>query len=154
MTAIAATDVAVTVSTRNRDIMPGMPKRAQIASVVFGNGTLTYPTGGVPLPAKGIFGFNKAIEFGVIEQPINGYLYKFDRTNHKILIYDQGVTTGHTTVDDATTGALVLNDALAEGAARLMGTAIDTIYHFGAMKEVPATFVPAATTLLMFMLGE
>jgi hypothetical protein len=154
MTAIASTDVTVTVSTRNRDIMPGMPKRAQIASVVFGNGSLTYPTGGVPLPAKGSFGFQKEIEFGVIEQPINGFVYKFDRANHKILIYAQGIRTGSTTAADSTSGAKAENSADAEIAAVIMGTAVDTTYDLGPLKEVPASLAPAAVTLLILMLGE
>jgi hypothetical protein len=154
MTALASTDVTVTVSVRNRDIIPGAPKLAQIASIVFGNATLTYPTGGIPLPAKGVFGFKKLIEFGVIEQPIDGFFYKFDRTNHKMLIYAQGFRTGSTTAADSASGALIENSLDAETVARLMGAAIDTTYDLGPLKEVPSTFTPAATTLLMLMLGE
>jgi hypothetical protein len=154
MTALASTDVTVTVSVRNRDIMPGAPKLAQIASIVFGNGSLTYPTGGIPLPAMGVFGFKKLIEFGAIEQPVNGFLYKFDRANHKMLIYAQGVRTGSTTAADSSSGALAENSLDAETVVRMMGTAVDVTYDLGPLKEVPATFTPAATTLLMLMLGE
>jgi hypothetical protein len=154
MTALASTDVTVTVSVRNRDIMPGAPKLAQIASIVFGNGSLTYPTGGIPLPAMGVFGFKKLIEFGAIEQPVNGFFYKFDRTNHKMLIYAQGVRTGSTTAGDVSSGALAENSLDAETAVRIMGAAVDVTYDLGPLKEVPSTFTPAATTLLMLMLGE
>jgi hypothetical protein len=154
MTALASTDVTVTVSSRNRDIVPGGPKLIQIASVVFGNATLTYPSGGVPLPAKSFFGFKKLIEFGVIEQPINGYIYKFDRTNHKILIYNQAITTGATGASTSSTGALALNDAAAEGAVRLYGSSTSTAYHFGALKELPTSNAPASVTLLIMLIGE
>jgi len=154
MTALASTDVTVSVSTRNRDIWAGTNKRCQIATVAFGNAALTYPTGGVPLPAIGVFGFVKAIEFGVVMPPLDGYVYKYDVTNHKIMIFGQGVTTGHTTAADATSGALALNYAGAELAVRLMGTAIDTDYIFGALKQLPAAFAPAATSFLMMLVGE
>ena len=154
MTALASTDVTVTVSTRNRDIWAGTNKRCQIATVAFGNATLTYPANGVPLPAKGVFGFVKAIEFGVVMQPLDGLLYKYDLTNHKILIYGQGITTGATTAADAVSGALALDYAGAENAVRLMGTAISTIYYFGGLKEMPAAFAPAATSFLMMLIGE
>lgn len=154
MTALASSDVTVTVSVRNRNIMPGLPKLVQIAQVAFGNASLTYPAGGVPLPVIGQFGFKVAIEFGVIEQPINGFLYKFDRSNHKILIYGQGFTTGSSVAADSTSGALAEDSAGAETVVRLMGTAVDTTYDLGALKELPATFAPAATTLLMILFGE
>lgn len=154
MAAIASTNVTVAVSVRNRDVFPAGPKLVQIASVAFGNGSLTYPTGGVPLPAIGVFGFKKIIEFGLIEQPVDGYVYKYDRTNHKIVIYAQGVTTGSTAASTSANGALAENSAAAETAVRLYGTAVDTTYDLGPMKELPATIAPAATTLLMFLVGE
>ncbi len=154
MAAIASSNVTVSVSTRNRDIIPAGPKLVQIASVQFGDGSLTYPTGGVPLPAIGTFGFKKAIEFGVIEQPVNGFFYKFDRANHKIVIYTQGVRTGSTAASTSASGALAENSADAETAVRLYGTAIDTTYDLGPLKEMAATIAPASATLLLLLFGE
>lgn len=154
MTAIAAANVAVTVSTRNRDIWPAAPKRCQIALVAFGDGALTYPTGGVPLPAMGVFGFHTVIEFGAIEQPINGFLYKYDRANHKLLIYAQGFTTGATAAAANENGALVVNSAGAQGVPRIPNTAASTTYDMGPLKELPATVAPAAVSFLMMMIGQ
>ncbi len=154
MTALASTNVTVSVSVRNRDIIPAGPKRVQIASVTFGDGSLTYPTGGVPLPAIGVFGFNKLIEFGLIEQPINGFFYKFDRTNHKIVIYTQGITTGSTGAGALANGAYAENSAAAETVVRFSNTAIDTTYDFGPLKEMAAAIAPASATMLLMLFGE
>lgn len=154
MAAIASANVTVSVSIRNRDIIPAGPKKVQLASVAFGDGSLTYPTGGVPLPAIGVFGFLKAIEFGAIEQPINGFFYKYDRANHKIVIYTQGMRTGSTAAGALANGAYAENSADAETVVRFSNTAIDTTYDFGPLKEMAATIAPAAATMWILMFGE
>lgn len=154
MAAIASTNVTVTVTPAGRDIFPGSPKLVVLASVVFGDGSLTYPTNGVPMPAIGNFGFKKAIQFAVVDPPINGFVYKYDRTNHKILIYTQGMTTGSTGTTTSGNGALAENSAGAETAVRLANSAADTTYDFGPLKEMAATIAPAAVTLQLLLVGE
>ena len=108
MTALASTDVTVTMNARDRDIgHKGLDKFMGIASIVFGDGALTYPTGGVPLPAIGNFGLQRQVDIGIIEPPYgDGYVYKYDRTNHKILIYTAAGGTPTGTVSQPTfTGA-------------------------------------------------
>ena len=93
MTALASTDVTVTANVRDQDIVPASPKRQHIVTVAFGNGSLTYTTGGVELPDKAQFGFKKQIQLGMIEQPYNGvatYDHRYDSTNHKILVRING----------------------------------------------------------------
>ncbi|MBU2550230.1 MAG: hypothetical protein KKB20_17610 [Proteobacteria bacterium] len=154
MTAIASTDVVVTVSARDRDVSPGMFKNFTIARVAFGNGSLTYPTGGVPLPAIGAFGFLREIQFLAIQEAANGFVYKFDQANHKIKIYTQGVVTGSTGAAVNENGALVENSAAAEGAPRIPNTVADTTYDLGPLIELPAAIAPAAVTLKLLMVGE
>ncbi len=156
MSALASSDVTVTISAGDRNIAGGAAfKNVSMASITFGTGVLTYPTGGIPMPAIGSFGFHKEIQFVAIEQPpANGFVYKFDRSNHKLKIFTQGMTTGSTTAADSASGALVENSAAAETAARLMGTAVDTTYDLGAMIELPSTIAPASVTLKMLMIGE
>ncbi|MBC2712055.1 MAG: hypothetical protein HGJ94_14045 [Desulfosarcina sp.] len=156
MTALASTDVAVSVATRDKDIgRGGMIRNMTIADITFGDGALTYPTGGVPLPAKGSFGFNKEIALGLLEQPSgDGYVYKYDRTNHKLKILDQSVTTGSTAAGAWVNGAFVEDAAGAETAIRLANTAVDTTYHLGELKEVPNTHTPAATTIRLMFIGD
>jgi hypothetical protein len=65
-----------------------------VFSVVFGNGTLTYPSGGIPL-TKSKLGCPSDLEELVIMDGSNGdgYVYKWDRTNNKIRIYQSPVRT-------------------------------------------------------------
>lgn len=154
MTALASSDVSVSCTARNRDIVPAGPKQVNLVDITFGTGVLTYPTGGVPLPAIGQFGYKKAIEFCAIEQPADGYVYKYDRANHKMMILAQGMTTGSTVAADAATGALAEDSAGAETAVRLMGSAVNQTYDLGPLKEVPATLAPAAVTLRLLLAGE
>ena len=64
------------------------PKVSRVFSLVFGDGVLTYPAGGVPL-VKGHLGCPNAIEsFKFVDMAnANGYVYKYDYTNNKIKIY-------------------------------------------------------------------
>jgi len=156
MPAIESSDVTVTISGRDKDIGHGaLRKNMTIAGVAFGNGTLTYPTGGVPLPTIGNFGFQRQIDFGAIEEdPGDGFHYKYDRENHKILIYTMGVVTGSTAVAAAGNGALLEDSGEAEGAARLPDTAIDTTYDLGPLIELPDSIAPAAKALRLLLVGE
>lgn len=155
MAAIESTDVTVSVAGDKRDIAHGVTqKNISIVDITFGTGALTYPTGGVPLPAIGAFGFQREIQLGLIEDPpANGFHYKFDRANHKIKIFTQGVRTGSTAAGAYTNGAVAEDSAAVETVVRLSGTAIDTTYDLGAMIELPATIAPAEATLRMLMIG-
>ena len=154
MTAIASTDVTITLAAQNVDVFPGQ-KRVSLPTIAFGNGTLTYPTGGVPLPAIGKFGMKRELQRLFLQQPsANGFFYKYDAANHKIKIFTQGVTTGSTAATTCANGALAENSAAAETAVRLSGTAIDTTYDLGGMIELPATIAPAAVTIYAMAVGE
>lgn len=91
---LTAADVTISLSSRNIEHRPGMLRRVY-PDLTFGDGAKTYPTGGVPLPAKEQFGFKKEITFGLVEQgpTINAYVYKYDRTNHKLRIFQGGSPT-------------------------------------------------------------
>lgn len=55
--------------------------------ITFGNGALTYPAGGIPLPDKSNFGLNFECLRAYVEQPANGLIYHIDRTNWKLRIF-------------------------------------------------------------------
>jgi len=157
MAAIASTNVAVAVTPAQRNIAgAGAYKNFTLAQITFGDGSLTYPTGGVPLPAIGAFGLHKGIDFALIEQPpANGFVYKYDKVNHKIKIFTQGVSTGATAAASNEDGALVKDSSGAEAAApRLPKTAASTTYDLGPLIELPATIAPAEVTLQMLVVGE
>lgn len=90
MTAIASTNVTVTITGRDR-----VGKELKVTgTIAFGNGSLTYPSGGVPLPAKaGYFRLNTINRMHLLGAADVGYLYKYDATNHKIIIFTD---TSHT----------------------------------------------------------
>ena len=157
MAAITATDVTVTVSGRDKDIGHGrLGKNVTIASVAFGDGSLTYPTGGVPLPVIGMFGFQRVIDFCSIQEPVaNGFQYKYDSTNHKILIFTQGVLTGATGASlPGGNAGKVKNSAGAETSMQLPGAAVNTTHDLGASIQLPNTVAPAAATLKLLLFGE
>lgn len=156
MAAIASTDVTVTVNAGDREMAGGGAfKNLTLATVAFGDGSLTYPTGGVPLPAIGAFGLRAGIDAALVIPPAgDGYVYKYDKANHKLLIYAQGVRTGSTAADACGNGALIEDSAGAETVLRASGTAIDTTYDMGPLRELPAAIAPAATTLQMIVIGQ
>lgn len=145
MTAIASTDITVTVTDR---YIHGNKRYAEI-SIAFGNGTLTYPSGGVPMPAFSSFGMLRNLEDLFLSDAgnANGLIYKYDKTNHKILIYTQNIRTGSTSAADSSSGAKAEDTSAAETAVRAMDTAVDTDYDMGPMREANTSVAPAAATL-------
>lgn len=74
MADIAASNVTHTI--KRKDDLNGM-KLVQ-ATVAFGNGSLTYPTGGVP-SAKEKYGFSRSIQsVKIIESNGDALLYEYD----------------------------------------------------------------------------
>jgi hypothetical protein len=157
MSELAAINVAVTVNPGDREIAGGGAfKNMSLVSIAFGGGALTYPANGIPLPAIGVFGFRKAINFAsIMPAPGDGFVYKYDKTNHSIRVYTQGVKTGATAAGGETdVGALAKNSLGVEGVSRIINTVASTTYDLGQMIEIPAAIVLPATTLDMFLIGE
>jgi hypothetical protein len=157
MADLASTDVAVSIAPGDREIFgAGAFKNGTLAQITFGNGSLTYPANGVPLPDKGVFGFRKIIDLGIVENaPGDGFVYKYDRTNHSIRVYTQGAKTGATAPAANENGALAKNSAGAEATApRLPKTAASTTYDLGPMIELPAAITLPATVLKLLFIGE
>jgi hypothetical protein len=89
MADLTAANVTVTLNPEDIDRSPdGRIGIRTFPTVAFGNGALTYPALGVPMPAIGKFGFLRAIKRAYFEQPANGFIYHFDRANHKIRIFN------------------------------------------------------------------
>lgn len=86
MAALTADDVNITIVPEDVDFTHQL-RKMNVVSITFGDGSKTYPTGGVPLPDKARFGTGKDIRFMSIAQPLNGYVYAYDRTNHKLKIF-------------------------------------------------------------------
>lgn len=92
MAEMASTDVTVTVNQQDRNCAGvGAPKNVVVATVTFGDGALTYPATGIPLPAIGNFGLHKGIDFVAFQGKLGaGYTYNYDSTNHSIEIWNAG----------------------------------------------------------------
>ena len=156
MSALASTDVTVTVNPRDREMAGGGAfKNMSLATIAFGDSAKTYPANGIPLPAIGNFGFRKAIDFGLVSQnPDDGLIYKYDKTNHSIRVYTQGFATGATAATTNESGAKVKNSAGVEGTPRIPNTAAGTTYDMGAMIELPSAIALPAKTLQLLLIGE
>lgn len=67
-------------------------EKLNLISVGFGNGALTYPSGGVPLTgaSMGLPNYVRSVD---LVDPSNGdgFVYKWDSVNNKIRIYQSGV---------------------------------------------------------------
>jgi len=85
MANILAADVTHTVLKQGHN---NESRRVNVVSLAFGDGVLTYPTGGVPLTkAKmGLATHIESLSF-MDEGNANGFVYKYDRANEKIRIY-------------------------------------------------------------------
>jgi hypothetical protein len=94
MTAIASTDVTVTITSRERS-----GKQVKVlGTIAFGDGALTYPSGGVPLPAKSYFRLSSISRMHLTGDSASGYVYKYDYANHKITMYQTATVTPAGTV--------------------------------------------------------
>jgi hypothetical protein len=151
MTALASTDVTVTISERR---IVGK-KRRNLITIAFGNSTLTYPSGGVPMPTYGSFGMVRQLDFlNLLDQDnASGVFWKYDKTNNKLRAYAQSVTTGATATGALSNGAFAIDNQGAETVARISGTAISTSYSLGVLKEVGTSYAPAAASLVVEAVG-
>lgn len=104
MADIAFSDVTITV-TKERRVGGATTRREVEAAISFGNNTLTYPTGGVPITGKQHLGVTEAVracrslgfpteldDLVIIDENAtgaagSGFVYKWDRTNNKIKVY-------------------------------------------------------------------
>jgi len=93
MTALAASDVTYTVV--DQSISAGSGNKSNSFDVAFGDGALTYPTGGVPM-AKAKFGTPNVIKKLNFSEPsaTDGYLYKYDLSTEKLLMYYAELSSG------------------------------------------------------------
>ena len=84
MADLTADDVVVNLPLADRHFPP-IPIILSFPTITFGDGAKTYPAGGVPLPTVDKFGVG-ALKRLHIQQPPNGYVYKYDPDNHKLLV--------------------------------------------------------------------
>jgi hypothetical protein len=109
----------------------------------------SYPTGGESLTADDL-GVDPVF---VIAEPTDGFAFEYDKGNEKLIAYEQGFTTGSTAAADSTSGALIEDAAGAETAVRAMGSAINTTYTFGGLREVASTTDLSTVVVRLLAIG-
>jgi hypothetical protein len=153
MADLAASDITVTLqalaSGRKSSIENG--RRRTLAKLAFGNGTLTYPTDGVPLPGYASFGMVRSLSHVTIvdQDDAQGIIWKYDFENKKLRAYIQGVTV-------AAAGAATLDDFPLDTTAEPLATTVSVSLtnntgagakYLGRLVELVNTQAPAATVL-------
>lgn len=90
MADIAASDVTVTIQAG----APHNPriegtKRKSVVRIQFGNGTLTYPANGVPMPSFEKFGLTRNLEeLVLLDSSATAYSVKWDRANKTVRLFN------------------------------------------------------------------
>jgi hypothetical protein len=94
MAALVAADITTVISDRR---IVGKRKVVR-GTIAFGDGSKTYPTAGVPLPALSVFGFQRQMDafdiYGVNERTTE-YQLRFGPASRTLLMYEEeGVAAG------------------------------------------------------------
>lgn len=86
MADIVAGDVTITLADPTRTHFPGAAQARHIVKIDFGDGALTYPTGGVPLPGHAAFGFVRDLKFLHLLDAgsASALVWKYDYANKKL----------------------------------------------------------------------
>lgn len=150
MTALVAADVTITVNERQ---IVGKKRRNRV-TIAFGDAALTYPSGGVPLPAFGSWGMTRNLDWLTVfdEDDASGVVWKYDRTNNKLRGYVQGVNVASNVAADTKFEATAVANSLA--AIRFTITCADLVTigssgaaRTGVLQELGTTQAPPAATL-------
>lgn len=92
MSNIAATDITVTVLNKRRN--NGLSRFN--LQLVFGDGALTYPAGGVPISKAALGCPNEIQSLQIYDKGTSGYEWSYDRTNEKLVGLQSAVLGTHT----------------------------------------------------------
>lgn len=86
MADLAASDVTVNMTPQDVDFLQF--NKVVFPTITFGDGDKTYGAGnGISMPSLDNFDLHKEIRRAKVIQPANGYVYHFDRANHKLRIF-------------------------------------------------------------------
>ena len=148
MAAIASTDLTLTVEAVARPVH----KKPPVVKIAFGDGALTYPSGGVPLPTTpSSWGLKRNLQNIVIidQDDGSGIIWKYDYANKKLRGYIQGVVV-------SAAGAATMDDFALDTAAEPLATSVSVSLtnntgagtkYLGKLIELTTTHAPAAQTL-------
>ena len=110
MSALAASDVTYALQEGTQFASPADPMYRAVFKLTFGDGSLTYPSGGIPLTKAKLGCPAKIVSLQIIDGAnANGLAYKYDYANEKLRIYN---TTAAHTHDIKAIGGLTSSEAL------------------------------------------
>ena len=156
MADLVAGDVTVTVE--ERYARGGTKRKRHRVKIAFGNGTLTYPSGGVPMPTYPSFGLTARLDFLNMFDGDDGQgvYWKYDKENAKMRAYIPAIVVG-------AAGALTVDDFPLDTTAEPLATTVSLSLtnktgagtkYLGRQKElIAASHAPAATVLYAEAVG-
>ena len=155
MVALVAADVTLTKQVNSHFISHKV--RTISWKIAFGDGALTYPAGGVPLPTRVSFGMIRYLSELIItdDDSAQGIVWKYDRTNHKLRGWVEGITV-------AAAGAATVDDFPLDTTAETLATAVSLsltnntgagVKYLGRMVEIATGAAPAAAALYALARG-
>lgn len=104
MADIASSDLTWSIKLEDMAADSRLGKKV-VGQLSFGDGALTYPTGGIALDKAKLGGYFEIVSFLVIEDNNIGHVYQFDKSAQKLRIYE----TDSTTATDAETALVELD---------------------------------------------
>ena len=114
MADIAATDVTYTEVAGARRLQGFPPRIYNRVSLAFGNNTLTYPTGGIPITTSKLGMPQGVVEsLDIVDQGANakGFKFEWDSTNSKLLVLIEATVGTNTPLAQHTNATFVPNPA-------------------------------------------
>lgn len=164
MSALVAGSVSYTIY-RQKKLEDG--RKIVQAKLSFGDGALTYPTGGVPL-VIGNLGMRAILEsFSVDDNGISSYGFSYDKVNQKLVMFAVGahahdvLLKNAAVADGATTrvnaganllGANTGSDVTVVGAGANGGVKLSTSANTAGI-ELASTIAPAAQSIKITVIG-
>lgn len=96
MADIAAADVTYTQQEGTQKSGPSDPRFSGVFKIAFGDGSLNYPANGIPLTKAKLGCPNNIDEFVILDASDgDGKMYKYDRENGKLRIYNTVAAHAH-----------------------------------------------------------
>jgi hypothetical protein len=100
MADLTSSDVTITLNSKNR---LGRLKMVE-GTIAFGDGSATYPNGGVPMPAIGNFGMGREVSaLSIVDSSDTGIIYKYDQSERKVKVFVKAPPIVHEEVVTVTT---------------------------------------------------
>lgn len=120
MTNLAATDLTITEITKS--LQGGTPYVCRVLKLVFGDGALTYPSGGVPITKSKLGCPNDIQSLKIFDSGTGGIRWHYDKTNEKLIAMVSDAHTHDIFFKNAVAAPYNINTAVSIGVSNVMGS--------------------------------